>query len=752
MFTCSDCKNYHRKDEKHGKCWGNIVEANTLSTKCPQKSFQKRINEWLNKPYKVLYEKLKDKILPYLKNDRSDIELYTLHDDSHSENVEKMIKVIVTKGHIELSSLERFLLSFTSIAHDIGMNSKVYKMYSNEIRSFDKTIEIGTRRHEHHNASCWFLLNDLNIHDIENGKERLLSILRAVCIIIQFHRKSEDLKKCSEIISIKGEVVRIKLLAAIFRLADTLHKDITRFDPNIYAMLQIATFNRTSRLHWIKSFVVSNIHLNENEQTITVQLDLPDYNYFINKEIDKNKIERNWVDRIRNLEYIIQTDIEEDLVVVNRIFSMYGMPTYVNVKTDVNYIRGFNEKYYKDIDGVLNELDILFSPNTSKVIKRALDSLLLIANYNEDEDDRIVLSQFEQLKDYLAEIYKARPCHVGLGRIIEFLKKLKANDDVKDVKDVKIRLKLIIDEINEFNKKAEVEILNKVNSIIPESTKSIFVIGYSGTIFNLLNSLKERSKQISIYILECATKRRLGHSNLIEYNDGIHYANELGKINFEKIEIIPDLGFASILNSLKEKIDDRKLEKDYLTNKTLVLFGANGIDSETGDCGHTSGYLSVAIVANYKDFNVPVKVISNTFKFGKVGWSINAKRIGEWLVTQEKYTQELNQINVKIENYREDRIPFKLIKEIVTEVDIKKEVYSKENIIDEFNKATKVIDDEIDYIILNGKKSKVSQSNENPSGVSQIKNNLNDGNVESNVESNDEVINSNEMNMENKVS
>lgn len=580
-----------------------------------------------------------------------------------------MIKVIVSKSYTDLSVLERFLLSCAAWTHDIGMNSEVAESYFKEMKDPKNVSEnIKFRRREHHNISCWFLQKKCKIFFPNIEIDNTMSAFRAISIIIQYHRKSEDIDNCLEEVSIRGEIVRIKMLAAILRLADTLHKDISRFDPSLYAMLQIASFDRISRLHWLKSFVVSNIHLNENNQTITIQLHLPDYTQYeeYNREEQCSSFwdvkKRDWVERLRNLKYIISTDIEEDLVVVNKIFSNYGLPTYVNVRIEESFIRGFSKKYYTEINGVLSELDILFSPNTSKVIKRTLDSIEILSKTETIEP--IFDSQLNQLKGYIEEIYEERPCHVGLGKIINIIDHLPRKENIQKTKDKIVK---IVESIRTYRMNAKAQIIENMDQIISDDVTHIFLLGFSSTIISLLeNYIKQHSDKkgrSNIYVLECSTKRRLGHSNLIEYNDGIHYSTEIGKLDFFNVHLIPDLGFATFLDIQKQNIEIT--DKDYFKQHYLILFGANGIDKKTGDCGHTSGHLSVAIVA--KQFDIPVKVLSDSFKLGSIKWNPDAKRKGDWLVTQKKYVEELRLSRVCVENLREDRISKDFISEIITE-------------------------------------------------------------------------------------
>ena len=340
------------------------------------------------------------------------------------------------------------------------------------------------------------------------------------------------------------------------------------------------------------------------------------------------------------------------------------MPTYVRVDVDIAYVRGFSKEYYSDIDSVLSELDILFSPNTSKVITRTLDSLAAFSTAKFSEST-IFWSQFRQLSTYLNTIYIDRPCHAGLGWLMKIMKEFGEERFGSNISNAQNALKSIVQEIKYFRKSAKKQISEKANKIISHDVTNIFVVGFSSTVLDVLEAFAHQqaisSNNIKIYVMECSTKRRLVHSNLIEYSDGAHYAIKIGQLNNYKTELIPDFGFATILNSMLEN----DLPQEKLSKKCLVLFGANGIDEKSGACGHTSGHLMVAIVA--KEFKIPVKIVSDSFKVGEIKWNHNAVRKGDWFATQKNIINELSDAHVNISNMREDCIPCKLITEIHTE-------------------------------------------------------------------------------------
>ena len=67
------------------------------------------MNDWIEEPYVSLYNSLKKRVTDLF--ERSDKDLYTLHDHTHCENVEKMIKIILSKKQeIKFNKIERFII------------------------------------------------------------------------------------------------------------------------------------------------------------------------------------------------------------------------------------------------------------------------------------------------------------------------------------------------------------------------------------------------------------------------------------------------------------------------------------------------------------------------------------------------------------------------------------------------------------------------------------------------------------------
>ncbi|MEA2033180.1 MAG: hypothetical protein U9N41_06320, partial [Euryarchaeota archaeon] len=77
--------------------------------------------------------------------------------------------------------------------------------------------------------------------------------------------------------------------------------------------------------------------------------------------------------------------------------------------------------------------------------------------------------------------------------------------------------------------------------------------------------------------------------------------------------------------------------------------------------------LMLVIVAN--QFHIPVKIIADSFKIGKIEWNPTARRKTPWLTGQRDTLNDIEKHNISLINYLEDRIPLKLINEIIKDGD-----------------------------------------------------------------------------------
>lgn len=617
-----------------------------------------------NSEYRVYYEKVKTLVDEL--SQKSSTDFFTIHDSTHCLAIEKIVDMLLSKcKSFSLTDLEKFLLLVSIWSHDLGMFDAIAKEYFTEMGVTNSYTN--QKRKIHEEISAWYLSKKYETIFFKtinkNFEDQIMKRDLKVCIdivnqLIKFHRRSTKIDNCPECIYFNDEIVRTRVLACILRLGDTLHIDYSRFNKELYDILQIGDFDRSARLHWLKSYVVQNVFLDADNQTVYINIGLP--------ELKDEKYENEWEDEIKKLEFIIKTDIHEDIVAVSETFRKYSLPVYLIVKTNTNQIPGFDKNMREEILGILNDIDIIFSPNSSKIIKKALDSISSLSRMKFDDDEKFY-KHLKQLIDHLKKIHEDRPCHVGLLKIITELDTINipaTKDKIKLIDEDKNKLSKYVDNIKKMRGDAEQTILDTASKgEYLKEINNIFVLGYSDMVMNFLKGYykikAELKDNVHIYVIEGGSKRRYSVDNVLEYSDGIHYAIQLSKYGFSKVNIIPDVTFASILNLGKYTNDGCK------KSNSIVLLGANGIDFDKGSCGHSSGHLAVATTAKY--FEIPVIVIADTFKTGKIIWNLSAERNTDWLTTQKNYLDEIKEMNIHLLNYREDEIPKDLITAILSE-------------------------------------------------------------------------------------
>ncbi len=588
------------------------------------------------------YKKLSDDSLP---------DYFTPHDENHCFSVDKLAKALISKSNIDLSEFEKFILFVCIWTHDIGMLTEVATPILGDAYKPDN------KRKDHEIIGAKFLSTNKKFLDLfeRNGINENLAMtyINTINLINKFHRRKYSLSDCPQFRYIKGEKIRSSLIASILRLSDTLHIDTSRYDRKKYDILQIGNFDRTSRLHWLKSYVVSSVYLDIDKQSIFITLDLPDIELEQRVDFEENII---------NLKSIIYEDVYEDIIAVQNIFRQYNLPFYSLVSIDINYIVGMESTRAQEIKGIINDLHILLSPSTSKVIRKSLDSIQSLVEID-FKTYEIFYKQVGILIDHLKSIHEYRPCHVGLKKIIdtietEYLAFPNIQTGTKaDIKKSQKLLKEKIEQINKTRTKAIKKLQGHADELL--AYENILLFGISEIVSGLLKSCDPQFKEkVNIYIFECGSKRQFSPSNSLEYNDGLQYSFLLSSYGLKNISLLPDNSIASLLSD--PKIDNKK---------TILLFGANGIEKDSYNCGHSSGHLTMAIVANH--FNIPIWIITDSYKIGTIDWKPDLQRVGTlWLTGQKKWISECQQKNIDLKNYREDTIPFSMVDRIIFENEI----------------------------------------------------------------------------------
>jgi translation initiation factor 2B subunit (eIF-2B alpha/beta/delta family) len=604
---------------------------------------------------------------------------YTPHDASYCLAVEKMIKALIEKSEVKLNDLEKFILFSASWTHDLGMLNTIADKFFDSQNIPNEERSLQDIRNRHAEISAWYLSSeyasvlgipiDRNATSDARAVDNMLrNYAYTINIISKFHRMVEDITDCPKERFLKGERVRTRLLGALLRLGDTLHVDSSRFDRRLYDVLQIGQLDTAARLHWLKSYVVSNVYLDLENETIFVNVDLPEE---FSKPSGNGKI--GWEEAVKSLADAIISDILNDVLAVSEVFREYGLRAYAMVKPKVTFIPGYPLKDREEIAGMISDAGVVFSPNTSRVIEATIDSIVSLCRTRFDRAEHF-FNQMDQLLKYLDDIHKVRPCHVGLGKVIETARNAFTNTwpkhDPQNItrKDIRRCQETIEEELNKIRKLREENkrrLYDKCKADLLENINTIILFAYSEMVTTFLDEYGIHhpiwKEKVELNVLECGGKRRLKSNNSIEYDDGLYYASQLSARGFKNIKLLPDTSFGSLAYNIQQDQKEGKSKK----GNSLVLFGVNGISEDDGDCGHTSGHVMVAVVAEY--FGIPVWVIADSFKKGIVDWNRGLKRETPWLTGERNLLRDIDRRNIKLVNYQEDRIPEDLIKALITE-------------------------------------------------------------------------------------
>jgi translation initiation factor 2B subunit (eIF-2B alpha/beta/delta family) len=606
---------------------------------------------------------------------------YTKHGPEHCKAVENKVKELIEKSEIKLSDLEKFILICSVWTHDLGMNDDISKAFFIDMKTTMKNVDDSyeKKRDMHDEIAAWYLKKEGNIKNIFklddtdpeyiSKLQKYQSYVDAINLISKYHRMKTDISECDkELGGVDEQRIKSALLASLLRFGDTLHVDSSRFDLNTYEILQLGQMDRSSRLHWLKSYVVRNIVPNPSTQSIDVNIRLP-HSILTSYKNNKDLLKEN----IKYLEDVVTSDIIKDMHNVKPIFDYYKLPFYSKVTPHTTYIQGYDRQRSTEIEGIISDLAIAFSPNTSKVIDMTIDNVNIICNSNYENGNEFVY-EMEQLIKNLKKFLKQKSSHVGLSKIIKVIesdfnntikKEMRGNpeQEIPDNLVTKCQETILksIDNISTERKNARDKI-NDNNKIL-HGIKNIILFAYSEMVLNYIDEFEKHERgwkdRVNIYVLECSGKRRFTTNNEIEYNDGLQYSRQLSRRNFKKIYLLPDTSFGSLL---------RIMEKNRAIDKSIVLFGVNGINEKNGNCIHDSGHLMISIVANA--FKVPVYVISDTFKEGELNWNADAmnREWGTyWLTAKTSLLKKLESNNIKLINYKEDEIPREYIKSIISE-------------------------------------------------------------------------------------
>jgi len=221
--------------------------------------------------------------------DNTLLDHYTKHDIDHSNRIIRYIDKILECGNCTLNEDERFILLAAAYLHDIGMQFPTYADLPRKNKDEYTREEKEMVREKHHEISAKVILESVKPNSkISLGLEECREIYPdLIATVSKYHRKLPlDSEELQDMPVETGKKVRLRLLAALLRLADAL--DQTRDRVNMES-LRRWDIPPESKIHWYTHYYVQSVDI-ENGR-INVCLTLPEkYNgntkiveYFKNK-------------------------------------------------------------------------------------------------------------------------------------------------------------------------------------------------------------------------------------------------------------------------------------------------------------------------------------------------------------------------------------------------------------------------------------------------------------------------------------
>ena len=345
----------------------------------------------------------------------------------HCEAVEQTSLELLKKCSIDITETEKFVLLLAIWLHDIGLRDPTG---DNEIPHLEheersaKWISESPELQANFKGSCF---------DRQGCRDFLLHTL---AIIVSYHINTRPIEECPETRTARGFCIRSRLLAATLRLADSLHVDPDHFSSSGEepSFLRLMTMDDRSSREWLKSKVIFSINLDEKMRVIEVTVDIPnEYGGESDSGAETDYKSRAWVEKRHDIRervrIVIRGSILSAVNDVKGVFrSIVGSRFFDDVHVKVDECVGHMNRSIGDISRVLNEIDIVLSPNTARVQRNIEDGIshfaLSIYEQNGSSTNADYFRQADGILSNLDKIHKHRPCHVGVKKIKDGFEKI----------------------------------------------------------------------------------------------------------------------------------------------------------------------------------------------------------------------------------------------------------------------------------------------------------------------------------------
>ena len=580
-----------------------------------------------NKPYESKLEIIKDHVKKKWNNKKNLPPYFTLHNYTHSQKVINILKQMIPENGNEysLSNEEKFYLSASAMLHDIGMIPNLFQKEETDYPIYDEI------RKKHHERSRKYITQNFRELGLEWEEA---NVIADICF---YHRSREDINRLDKLVEVSGRV-RQQLLAAYLRLADALHFDDSRFDGDTFELYKALGMPWRTRFHWLKHRWTRKVEMDMENLKIIIKLRLSEKDEYA-------KIIRE----------VIENEVSKELFSVREILIDGRISFFLKVEAQFGSfpIKPDDEKALKIVS---NNLEIDRKPSASEVFSAVFEAIVYLINTSQKKTEAYKAIN-EYSNDIIKKILSERPCHMLVKKLYNILESNLKEENIKNTDDMNSAVDAIengIKSLNRARKNCLEDLIMNTKKVLEGQSGNLLLFGYSKIItMSMEKALPFVNDDLEIFICECRGKNQYNCNNEIEYCDGLKYALEIQEIGYKKIYLVPDI---MISNLLKHK------------NIKTILFGANGVDQNSGTSYHTAGHSTIAETA--KEYKIPIYVVIDHFKIGDMEGNHQLERNVKWFTADRKTLAKLQQI--KLYNPKEDMVEKNRIHRFITDLGIKK--------------------------------------------------------------------------------
>lgn len=561
---------------------------------------------------------------------------FTPHGTLHCQAVENFLDEILSSGadpnkdFIPNSEEAMFILAGAWV-HDIGM---MYGIFQGEqagdlVNNPDFSARL---REDHEIRTTRHILNEWHLECNWSNEEK--AILANIC---HYHQKKHNIESFAPKAitgKITREPVRIKVIAALLRIADACHVDRSRAPGDLRALYDSLGMPEKEVCYWGQPELVSKVRFQHPEGKIVIDSLIPNPIDFKRGKFDLEEIVE-----------LVRKDIEEELESVQTMLLAYTNTAFKEVTKEVNILPALDVEAPRRCLGVWPYF--LKKPYSATEGAVSLAQMLL---FEIDETQNFGEPWRARIRGMIREVIRWRPYDSVVFKLQNEINEILSQK--QDGSPVQERLKVYLREFllnicRHSNRMAERAILLiKPNDVL-------FLYGYSINIAKFLKAIKQGQ---TVYVVDCRSLKAYLQFDPHENEQITAFLEENGF----KVHSIRLIELSQILDDLKRTKTPSKIILG--THSVLKMGSEHYLLCKEGSKG-------LCLIG--RDGGAEIMAFAETNKFV----DIEKKEDIEYVAVQGfSYSQENGSVRVASKAERTgiqmDVIPKSLIDYLITEKEI----------------------------------------------------------------------------------